>query len=252
MIRRGYTALKTNIVIPGDPCLVWMPGFEQGPGSTDQIVTSDLLDHIEKLIGTFRDAVGPEVDINLDLNFNFKPESAIRIAKALEQFGLLWLEIDMYDPEAILQIKESTDIPICTGESLYYVQGYLPYFQLHAADIFKIDVPWNGFSQSKQVADLAEIFQLNVTPHNYYSHLATFISASLCAVLPNVRIMETDVDDVPWKNDLTTNRPEIVDGYMTIPTGLGWGTDLNEEVARAHPWKADEKGRIDYWRSSAR
>ena len=236
VIRRGYTALKTNILIPGDPCLVWMPGFEQGPGSTDQIVTSDLLDHIEKLIGTFRDAVGPEVDINLDLNFNFKPEGAIRFAKVLEQFGLLWLEIDMYDPGAILQIKESTDTPICTGEGLYYVQDYLPYFQLHAADVFKIDVPWNGFSQAKQVGNLAEIFQLNVAPHNYYSHLATFISASLCAVLPNVRIMETDVDDVSWKDELTTRKPEIVDGYMTTPTGPGWGTDLNEEVARAHPW----------------
>ena len=242
VVRRGYTALKTNILIPGDPYHVWMPGFEEGPGSTDQIVTPGLLDHIEELIGTFRDAVGPEVDINLDLNFNFKPESAIRVAKVLEQFGLLWLEIDMYDPGAILQIKEATDTPICTGEGLYYVQGYLPYFQLHAADVFKIDVPWNGFSQAKKVGDLAESFQLNVAPHNYYSHLATFISASLCAVLPNVRIMETDVDDVPWKDDLTTRKPEIVDGYMTTPTGPGWGTDLNEEVARAHPW-LEETGR---------
>ncbi len=50
--------------------------------------------------------------------------------------------------------------------------------------------------------------------HHYYSHLATYISASLCAVLPNVRIMEVDIDDVPWKDDLTTHVPEIVDGYM--------------------------------------
>ena len=99
-----------------------------------------------------------------------------------------------------------------------------------------IDVPWNGFSQSKKIGDLAEAYQFNVAPHNYYSHLSTFISASLCAVLPNVRIMETDVDDVPWKDELTTSVPEIVDGYMTIPTAPGWGADLNEEVACAHPW----------------
>ena len=49
--------------------------------------------------------------------------------------------------------------------------------------------------------------------------------------------METDVDDVPWKDELVTNVPEVVDGHMTIPTGPGWGTDLNEEVARAHPWE---------------
>ena len=75
-----------------------------------------------------------------------------------------------------------------------------------------------------------------MAPHNFYSHRSTFISAGLCAVLPNVRIMETDVDDVPWKDELVTRLPEIEGGRMKTPTGPGWGTDLNEEVARAHPW----------------
>jgi L-alanine-DL-glutamate epimerase-like enolase superfamily enzyme len=237
VVNRGFTALKTNIVMPGDPAMVWFGGFGGGTGTTDQVVSKQLLRHIETLIGTFRDAVGPDVDINLDLNFNFKPESAMRIAKVLEQFDLLWLEIDMYDPEAILQIKQSTSTRICTGENLFYMRDFIPYFELHAADVFMIDVPWNGFSQSKKVGDLAEVYQLNVAPHNYYSHLSSAISASLCAVLPNVRIMEIDIDDVPWKDDLVTVRPEIVDGYYTIPTGPGWGTNLNEEVAREHAWE---------------
>ncbi len=243
VVERGFTALKTNIVLPGEPASLWMPGFVQGRGTTDQAVTSELLGHIEELIGTFREAVGPDVDINLDLNFNFKPESVIRIARSVEQFDLLWLELDMYDPEAILQIKQSTANSICTGECLTHMRDYLPYFELHAADVFMIDVPWNGFSQAKKVGDLAEVYQLNVAPHNYYSHLASFVSASLCAVLPNVRIMEIDVDDVPWKDELVSSQPEIINGYMTVPTGPGWGTDLNEEVARAHPW---EKGRQDW------
>ena len=237
VVRKGYTALKTNIVMPGDPARVWFSGFGSGPGTTDQTVDTPLLRHIESLVGTFRDAVGPDVDINLDLNFNFKPEGAMRIAEVLEQFDLLWLEIDMYDPDALLQIKESTSTKICTGENLYYMRDYLPYFQRHAADVFMIDIPWNGFSQSKKVGDLAEVYQLNMAPHNYYSHLASYMSASLCAVIPNVRIMEIDIDDVPWKDDLVTNAPEIVDGYMKVPTGPGWGTDLNEEVARERAWK---------------
>ncbi len=236
VVGRGFTALKTNIVIPGEPASVWMGGFGTGLGTTDQVVSRQLLRHVETLIGTFRDAVGPDVDVNLDLNFNFKPESCMRIAKVLEQFDLLWLEIDMYEPEAILQIKESTSTRICTGENLYYMHDYVPYFERHAADVFMVDVPWNGFSQSKKVGDLAEVYQLNVAPHNYYSHLSSAISASLCAVLPNVRIMEIDIDDVPWKDDLVTNRPEIVDGYITVPTGPGWGTDLNEEEVKKHLW----------------
>ncbi len=239
VVEKGFTALKTNVIFPGDTASVHFGGFGGGPGTTDGNVTSQVLRHIETLIGTFREAVGPDVSINLDLNFNFKPEACMRIAKVLEQFDLLWLEIDMYDHEALRQIKDSTTTKICTGENLYYMREYLPYFECRAADVFMIDVPWNGFAPSKKVGDLANVFQLNVAPHNYYSHLATHMSASLCAVLPNVRIME--IDDVPWKDELTTHVPDITDGYMKIPTRPGWGTDLNEEVAKAHPWP-DRRG----------
>ena len=241
VVERGFTALKTNVIFPGDQASVHFGGFGGGPGTTDGNVTPQVLRHIETLICTFREAVGPDVGINLDLNFNFKPEACMRIAKVLEQFDMLWLEIDMYDHEALRQIKDSTTTKICTGENLYYMREYLPYFECRAADVFMIDVPWNGFAPSKKIGDLANVFQLNVAPHNYYSHLATYMSASLCAVLPNVRIMEIDIDDVPWKDDLTTHVPDITDGYMKIPTRPGWGTELNEEVAKAHPWP-DRRG----------
>ena len=233
--RRGFTALKTNVLLPGENATFGGGSFG-GAGTTDQIAPKWLIPHIETLIGTFRDAVGDDIDINLDLNFHFKTEACLRIAKALEKFELLWLEIDMYEVESLKQIKNSTSTKICTGENLFYMNDYLPYFQNHVADIFMIDVPWNGFSQSKKIGDLAEAFQHNVAPHNYYSHMSTFISAALCASLPNVRIMEIDIDDIAWKDDLTTVKPEIIDGYMKLPTGPGWGIELNEDVALEHPW----------------
>jgi len=237
VVYRGYTALKTNIIFPGDPATVYQQGFGGGLGTTDQIASKAMLNHIDTLIGTFRDAVGPDVDICLDLNFNFKPESCKRIARVLEQYDLLWLEMDMYDPKAILDVKQSTTTKICTGENLIYMREFLPYFRYRSADMFMIDVPWNGFSQSKKVGDLAQVFEFNVSPHNYYSHLSTFISASLCGVLPNVRIMETDVDALPLKDELVTNVPEIVNGYMKMPSEPGWGTTVIEDIARAHPLK---------------
>ena len=121
VVERGFTALKTNILIPQEG-RNHFGGFGGPPGSTDGVASRQLLRHIETLIGTFRDAVGPEIDINLDLNFNFKPESCIRIAQILEQFDLLWLEIDMYEPEGIRQIKDSTSTKICTGENLFYMR----------------------------------------------------------------------------------------------------------------------------------
>ncbi len=239
VVERGYTALKTNIVLPGDPASLHFTGFGGGPGTTDQDINRELLDKIVAHIATFREAVGPNIDINLDLNFNFKTEAAMRVAQALEPYDLLWLEVDMFDPEALRQLKDSTTTTICTGENLYYMRGYLPYFRAHCADVYMVDVPWIGFAQSKKIGDLAEVHEVNVAPHNFYSHLASYQAASLCAVLPNVRIMEIDVDDVSWKDELVTNPPEIVNGRMKTPAGPGWGTDLNEDVARAHPWLGD-------------
>ena len=237
VVARGFTALKTNIVMPGKDG-TWFSGFDGAMGPTDEWAPNWLIAHIEKHIGTLRDAVGPDVDINLDLNWHFKPEACTRIAKALEPFNLHWLEIDTTNPQALAQIRQSSGTRICTGETLIHMKEYLPFFQCNAADVYMLDVPWNGIAQGKKVGDLAATFQVNVAPHNHYSHLSTHMSAALCATLSNVRIMEIDIDDVPWKDELVTHAPEIKDGYMTIPKRPGWGTEINEEVARAHPWDA--------------
>jgi galactonate dehydratase len=236
VVRKGYTALKTNILFPGSPGRVYSPGFATGAGSTDGTISVEVLDQIERLIGTLREAVGREVGIALDLNYNARTEGALRIARLLEQFDVQWLEYDNWDPRALRQIKEATSTPICSGESLITTRQYRPFFELHAMDVAMIDVPWNGLSASKRVADMAEAHEINVAPHNYYSHLATLHSAHLAAVVPNLKIMEIDVDDVPWKDELIDRPLEIRDGWLTIPTGPGWGADVREEVLRAHPW----------------
>ncbi len=84
---------------------------------------------------------------------------------------------------------------------------YRRFLELHAMDVAIIDVPWNGFSQAVQIGRMAEAYEINIAPHNYYSHLADLHSIHLCAVLPNVRIMEIDIDDVPWKAELVTRPP---------------------------------------------
>jgi len=235
VVAKGYTALKTNIVVPGEPATVYSPGFQVG-GVMDGVVLPRVLGQIERLIGTFREAVGPEVGLALDLNYNFRTEGVLRICKLLEQFDMQWVEYDNWDPGALLQIKQSTTTRLCSGESLVTLRQYRPFFELHAMDVAMIDVPWNGFSPSVKVAAAADAYEINVAPHNYYSHLSTLISAHLCAVTPNVRIMEIDVDDVPWKDDLLTTAVQVEAGHVLMPTGPGWGGDVNEEVLRAHPW----------------
>jgi L-alanine-DL-glutamate epimerase-like enolase superfamily enzyme len=248
VVRRGYTALKTNIVYPGDPARVFFEGFGGAPGTTDGNVTGEMLRHLESLIGTFRRAVGRHVGIALDLNMNFKSEAARRICQVLEPMEPMWVELDLYDPAALREVKDATTIPICSGENLYGLRGYRPYLDARAMDVVMVDVPWNGFGESRKVAQLAETHELNVAPHNYYSHLSTLHSLHLCATVPNVRIMEIDVDDVPWKDELVDLPPVIEAGHVLLPTRPGWGADLVEAVAARHVW---EPGRLPGYSDAA-
>jgi L-alanine-DL-glutamate epimerase-like enolase superfamily enzyme len=172
----------------------------------------------------------------VDLNFNLEPEGCLQVARALEPFDLLWLEVDLFDPGALATVRQRAPMPICSGENLYGARAFRPFLEAAALDVASVDVIWNGFHQAKKIADLAETFEVNCAPHNYYSHLATFIGAQWCAAIPNARILELDVDDVPWRDELVTALPEIADGELRIPSGPGWGVEVVEDVVREHPW----------------
>jgi galactonate dehydratase len=234
VVERGFKAFKTNIVVPGDDPQVLMPGF-QGDG-LERNPSPELEDALVRLLDAFREGTGGKAQPLVDLNFNLTAEGVLRVARALAGHDLLWLEVDAFDPIALAAIRSGSAIPICSGENLYTNRGFRPYFEAAAMDIASVDVIWNGFHQAKKIADLAETFEINCAPHNYYSHLATFISAQWCAAIPNVRILEADVDDVPWREQLTTAVPEIANGKLTIPAASGWGADVDEDVLRAHPW----------------
>ncbi|MDP3063267.1 MAG: enolase C-terminal domain-like protein, partial [Chloroflexota bacterium] len=83
---------------------------------------------------------------------------------------------------------------------------------------------------------MAEIYEMQVAPHNYYSHLSTFASGHLCASVPNFKIMETDPDSVSWRDDITTEVPVLKNGYFQVPDRPGIGCDLNEKEIAKHPW----------------
>ena len=104
-------------------------------------------------------------------------------------------------------------------------------------DVVKVDAQRQGFGHAKRVADLAQMYELNIAPHNYNGHLSTFQSLNLCAACSNVLICESDPASVSWRDELFTEAPQIEGGYARIPTAPGWGTELNEEAAMRHAWE---------------
>jgi L-alanine-DL-glutamate epimerase-like enolase superfamily enzyme len=233
VVERGYGAFKTNIVVPGDEPSVLMPGFGAGGGT---LQAGEISGRLVQLLEAFAAGTGGSARPIVDLNFNLEPEGCLQVARALEPFDLLWLEVDLFDPGALATVRQRAPMPICSGENLYGARAFRPFLEAAALDVASVDVIWNGFHQAKKIADLAETFEVNCAPHNYYSHLATFIAAQWCAAIPNARILEYDVDDVPWRDELVTALPEIADGELRIPSGPGWGVEVVEDVVREHPW----------------
>ena len=235
--RRGFRALKTNIFLfeGGEPRL-YMPGFARaGSGYPELNADRRILVAIAESLRALREGAGAEMALHLDLNFNFKTEGYLSVAQIVEPFALAWLEIDSYDPRALAFIRGKASTPIASCESLFTRRAYRPFFEAGAVDVAIVDVPWNGFSEALKIAAMADAYEINVAPHNFYGHLSTLMSAHFCAAVPNFRIMEIDIDDVPWKDELVTKPPVIENGALVLPTGPGWGADIDERVVRAHP-----------------
>jgi L-alanine-DL-glutamate epimerase-like enolase superfamily enzyme len=88
-----------------------------------------------------------------------------------------------------------------------------------------------------KIAAAAEAHEVNVAPHNFYGHLSTMMNAHFAAAVPNLRIMEIDIDRLPWDDELFTRKPPIENGHLVIPDTPGWGTEPIEDAIRAHPPK---------------
>jgi L-alanine-DL-glutamate epimerase-like enolase superfamily enzyme len=243
VLERGFSALKANIVRfrDGVAPTVHMPGFGSGQEHPQLNAAPDLIEDAVSLMTAFREGAGRHAELMLDLNFNFKPEGYLKLLRALEPVGLAWAEIDLYDPVALARIRQAMATPIASGESLFGRRAYRPFLEAGAMDVAIIDVLWNGLIEAYKIAAMADAFEVNVAPHNFYGPLAMLISGHFCAMVPNFRIMELDVDEVPWINDFVTAPPRIESGSLLVPMAPGWGAEVNEEAVRAHPPHASAK-----------
>jgi L-alanine-DL-glutamate epimerase-like enolase superfamily enzyme len=231
-VRRGYKALKANPLQIGEGARPFNAGFRIVPGFLDRSADARWIGQICDVLAAFREGAGPQTGIMLDLNFSQRTDGFLRIAQAVEPLKLTWLEVDIHDADALALVRRSTRTPIASLESL---QGLKPFMQQYAVDVAVVDVPWNGLWESIRIATLADAFEVDVAPHNYYGDLATLMSAHFCAAVPNFRIMEYEVDDVPWRGDFVTHPPVVENGQLKVPTRPGWGADVNEEEVRARP-----------------
>jgi L-alanine-DL-glutamate epimerase-like enolase superfamily enzyme len=217
-------------------------GFRSCPNSTSTNRSCATCAHLEAI----RDGAGQNADLLLDPNFNAKTEGYLKILRAIADFQMFWVEIDSYSPTLLGHVRRQSPHPISSCETLLRLResGLFPRAVNGCRDR-RCGV--EGVWQSMKIAAAADAHEVNIAPHNFYGHLATMMNAHFAAGTPNLRIMEVDIDRLPWEEDLFTNAPRFQDGQLIVPDEPGWGTEPNEDAIRAHEPRA-RGGLLNYRR----
>ncbi len=192
-----------------------------------------------ELVEAVRSAVGPDVEILIEMHGRFNPATAIGMARELERFNPSWLE-EPVPPENIAALKkaaEKINIPIATGERMHTRFEFRELIESQAADYIQPDIShFGGLLETKKLAAWAENYYVLVAPHNVGGPVSTAAALHFAASTPNFKIQEhfNDFAD-EWVKTTAPGNPEVIDGYFALPQGPGLGIILNEDAVQAHP-----------------
>jgi galactonate dehydratase len=224
--------LATETVAQGFTCLKFYP-FRG-----EQVITPNRIERGVEQVRAVREAVGPGVEIGIDIRGGLNIWGARRVAQKLEPLDIAWLEepILFDNVDAMAALAQSMRVPVATGEQLYTRWEFRALLEKNAVSIVQPDICHaGGLSELKKIAAAAETYYVTVAPHNSNGPISTVASLHLDASIPNCFMQEVFVDFVPRYNKVLTNPLQIEDGFCLLPEGAGWGTDLREDVVRAHP-----------------
>jgi galactonate dehydratase len=188
-------------------------------------------------VGVVREAVGPDVDIMVEIHGNLGTTSAIALGRELAQFKPYFYEepVDPMNPACMEKVSKNVPIPIAGGERLYTRYQFRPFIERQALDILQPDLGLaGGITETKKIAEFAEVYNLHVQPHNCAGPISTAASIQLDAVINNFAIQEW----FPYRNELfyqmvdDAYEDKVVNSYLTIPDKPGLGISLNDEFVK--------------------
>jgi galactonate dehydratase len=227
----GYGALKL------DPFMINAQGVWE---YTERALDPERADLAYARVAALREAVGPDVEICIEVHGKLGTASAIEMGRRLAEFDPFFYEepVDAMNVDVMAQVARHVAIPIAAGERLYTRYGFREYIEKQVVDVIQPDLGLaGGISEVHKVASHAEIYGIHVQPHNYASPINTAVSVQLDAVLPNFMIQEL----FPYRaaeHYALVNEPlelQVLDGHLPVPEAPGLGITLDEKVIARYP-----------------
>ena len=200
---------------------------------------SEWADDAVERVGAVREAVGPAIDICVEIHRQMNPSESIALGRRLEQFNPFFYEDPMLpdSPDMMGEVQRRGNLPIATGERFTSIYEFQQLLEARACAYVRPDLCLcGGLSGCKKVATMAEAQHVKVIPHNPLSPISTAACVQLDACIPNFALQEYTGESEPPKSDLLVEPIKLEDGFLIVPDGPGLGVELNESALAAHPF----------------
>jgi L-alanine-DL-glutamate epimerase-like enolase superfamily enzyme len=191
-------------------------------------------------VAAIREVIGPEVPLSSDHYGHIDVNSCIRLARAMEKHHLAWME-DMVPwqlGEQMRQIRDSTTVPILTGEDIYLKEPFMKLIEMGAVDMIHPDLASSGgLIETKKIGDYAMEHGVAMAMHFAGTPVSFMANVHCAAATENFIALEHHSMDVPWWESLvrtTAGGPLVEKGFAVVPDAPGLGVELNEEVVKQH------------------
>ncbi|WP_101297505.1 mandelate racemase/muconate lactonizing enzyme family protein [Halegenticoccus soli] len=222
----GYDALKFDLDVPS--------GLEKD--RANRHLRPGEIRHKAEIVEAVTERVKDRADAAFDCHWTFSSNSAKRLARAIEDYDVWWLE-DPVPPEnhdVQREVTQSTTTPITAGENVYRKHGMRRLLEEQAVDIVAPDMPKvGGMRETRKIADMADTYYVPVAMHNVSSPIATMASAHVGTSISNSLAVEYHSYQLGWWEDLV-EETVIEDGYIEIPEEPGLGVTLDLDVVEEH------------------
>ncbi len=224
VVAMGYTAMK----------------FDPYGHDSYYTITAEEAQLSEDRVAAVREAVGPDVDILVEVHAKFNVHTAIELGQRLEKYRPFWFEepVSQENVSEMAQVRDHVRIPIATGERLYLKYPFYELVKAQAVDVLQPDIcNAGGITELKKIAAIAESQHVSMAPHNTNAAVGTVASMHLDVAMPNFLIQEYHAEFYePHYFEVFDGLPRQKDGYVELSEDAGFGLTLNEDVFNAHPY----------------
>lgn len=200
----------------------------------------------EERVATARRILGPDVEILVDINSNYTLDLARESLARLAPYGIGWVEEPLapQDFAGYELLQRASPVPIATGEALYTAFDFKRLIDRRAVDVVQPDLSLcGGFWQGRQIAQLAMMEHLRLSPHVWGTGVGLAAAVHFVASLPvyphagNVprpTLVEYDLGHNPIRDAILKNPLEPADGMITVPDAPGLGIEVDWDAVERH------------------